>query len=1038
MTIFPSPRRRLHRNRTGMALVVCLALLVLLTAVVLAFFARTMANQMVESSRTNRVKTELLSASAGDYIIGRFLQEISDPANSTVKTLDGRSAYYPKTASNAVPQRKIVGAISETDDIFLNLIRQSVPSADPNAATVSSAAPARNGRAIGLQRWNAPRLLGGAGFSFESQLPNWIYVNADGTVTNAVSTNAMGRFAYNIYNEGGLLDANVAGYPSSVSGTNLFAIKDTMAGADLTQLGLSHSCIDSLVAFRNPDAVTAAAYTNNVLDAARDGFNFRSGQTYTNNLFTTRQDLIRYAQVQNPELTNALPYLSPFVRGLASPSFQPDASRPKVGSEDDRFNPTLLDIRVGKVFTRMDGSTAEVGEPLLKRRFPLRRLAWIGRNGPAADATATQIEQAFGLVYQNGSWRYVHGSGDHILTLEEIRDLSTGREPDFFELLQAGMLYGSLGKTGAGNAAVLAIDRSLAKQVLQVGANLIDQADENSSTTTILFNGMEVYGIENLPYLYRVFLTPYRFHGSSQPFTQENVGIWFQPEIWNPHANAATPAQDAPTVFRFVATGRVVAAFGYMSDASIPYPEGYKMGPVKIFPDPSSDSGSGIRFSTTTADFSQPQPLRPDNGASASGADVVADDGLQNFLGLHVGTVSAPDFRHTNDPEDSYYKYATVFFQAPVSFLLQYLEDGKWVTYSCVSQVDVQAYDGERPSGNMFLTYRPASFYSLIDPRTDRFNMTIGFTELNPGDLHFGPNYNSGLTQRSTADIGAQRHGGVSTWPGWVLGGPNVVGVPMGYFGTVSDNLPSSVCHYTDPDGVLRPADGAYTAGSLPYGYPLATNNLESRPVVLNRPFRSVAEMGFASRDMPWKHLDFFSKDSADAALLDLFCVEESSSAAQTQGHPELESGRVDLNTHQTKVLQALLANTPKSESNDTLSAADAATLAASLVARTTDPARGPLVNPSELVTKWAQDLNYEAKRDQVIKRRRETAIRALADVGTTRTWSLLIDLVVQSGRIVPGSTSFQIEGEERCWLHVIIDRPTGKVVSQFSELVYE
>jgi len=1035
MTIFPSPRRSLHRNRTGMALVVCLALLVLLTAVVLAFFARTMANQMVESSRTNRVKTELLSASAGDYTIGRFLQEISDPANSTVRTLDGQSVYYPKMASNAVPQRKIVGAISETDDIFLNLIRQSVPSADPNAATVSSAAPARNGRTIGPQRWNAPQLLGGAGFSSESQLPNWIYVNADGTVTNAVSKNAIGRFAYNAYNEGGLLDANVAGYPSSVSGTNLFAIKGTMAGADLTQLGLSPSSIDSLVAFRNPDATTAAGYTNNVLSSARDGFNFRSGQTYTNNLFTTRQDLIRYAQVQNPELTNALPYMSPFVRGLASPSFQPDASRPKVGSEDDRFNPSLLDIRVGKAFTRMDGSTAEIGEPLLKRRFPLRRLAWIGRNGPAAGATATQIEQAFGLVYQNGSWQYMHGSGDRLLTLEEVRDLPTGREPDFFELLQAGMLYGSLGKTGAGNTD---IDKNPANQVLQVGANLIDQADENSFPTTISFNGTEFYGIENLPYLYRVFMTPYRFHGASQPSTQENVGIWFQPEIWNPHANAATPAPDAPTVFRFVATGQVVAAFGYMSDDSIPYPGGYRMGPVNTFSDPATDSGSGIRFSTTAANFSQPQPLRTDTGASASGADVVTDDGLQNFLGLHAGTVSAPDFRHTNDSEDAYYKYATVFFQTPVSFLLQYLEDGKWVTYSRISQVDVQAYDGERPPGNMFQTYNPASFYSLIDPRTDRFNMTVGFTELSPGDLRFGPNYNSGLTQRPTADIGAQRHGGVNAWPGWVLDGPNVVGALLGYFGTVSDNLPSSVCRYTDPDGVLRPADGAYTDGSLPEGYPLATNNWESRPVVLNRPFLSVAEMGFASRDMPWKHLDFFSKDSADAALLDLFCVEESSPAAQTPARPELEAGRIDLNTRQAKVLQALLANTPKSESNDTLSAADAATLAASLVARTTDPARGPLVNPSELVTKWAQDLSYGAKRDRVIKRRRETAIRALTDVGTTRTWNLLIDIVVQSGRIVPGSTSFQIEGEQRCWLHVIIDRPTGKVVSQFRELVYE
>lgn len=293
-----------RRPRKGMALVICLALLVLITAVVMAFFARTTANRVVESSRMNRVKSELLAQSASDYVVGRFLQEIAAPANSTITTVSGSSIYYPKVAANAVPVRSFSSAISPTDTNYANLIRQSVPGADPNATSISTSVAAKGGRAISARRWNAPSLLGGAGFSSAGQLPNWIYVNPDGAVTNSPSTNAIGRFAYNVYNEGGLLDVNVAGYPSTVTGADLAAIKGTQAGADLTQLGVSQSSVDALVAFRNPDAASPSIYSNIVRSAAQDGFNFRASPLYYNNLFTSRQDLIRYAQSQNPGLTN--------------------------------------------------------------------------------------------------------------------------------------------------------------------------------------------------------------------------------------------------------------------------------------------------------------------------------------------------------------------------------------------------------------------------------------------------------------------------------------------------------------------------------------------------------------------------------------------------------------------------------------------------------------------------------------------------------------------------------------------------------------
>ena len=105
--------------------------------------------------------------------------------------------------------------------------------------------------------------------------------------------------------------------------------------------------------------------------------------------------------------------------------------------------------------------------------------------------------------------------------------------------------------------------------------------------------------------------------------------------------------------------------------------------------------------------------------------------------------------------------------------------------------------------------------------------------------------------------------------------------------------------------GVVRPGDDFWTGTS---GLPntsgtTATNNIyqaaDARPVVLNRPFRSVGELGYAFRDMPYKSLDLSSSVSVDAALLDFFTTD----TAQTR----LAAGKVDLNTRQTQVLQAVL-----------------------------------------------------------------------------------------------------------------------------------
>ena len=67
--------------------------------------------------------------------------------------------------------------------------------------------------------------------------------------------------------------------------------------------------------------------------------------------------------------------------------------------------------------------------------------------------------------------------------------------------------------------------------------------------------------------------------------------------------------------------------------------------------------------------------------------------------------------------------------------------------------------------------------------------------------------------------------------------------------------------------------------------------------------------------------------------------------------------------------------------------------------------------------------------------------MRALTDSGQAGTWNLMIDLVAQIGKYPPSATSvnqFRVEGETRYWIHLSIDRQTGKVIDQLLEVVNE
>jgi hypothetical protein len=202
-----------------------------------------------------------------------------------------------------------------------------------------------------------------------------------------------------------------------------------------------------------------------------------------------------------------------------------------------------------------------------------------------------------------------------------------------------------------------------------------------------------------------------------------------------------------------------------------------------------------------------------------------------------------------------------------------------------------------------------------------------------------------------------------------------------------------------------------------------------------------VAELGYAFRDLPFKSLDFFTANSADAGLLDTFCLTESPVSGVT-------AGVINPNSANQPVLRAVLARVLKDELNasSTLGVipdSEADRIATTMINVT---ATTPLLNRSELATRVAPALvatNFvNIIPDPEIKARRESVLRALADVSNTRTWNVMIDVIAQAGRFPPssagGAGDFIVEGERRSWLHAAIDRFTGRVVARSVESINE
>ena len=1188
--------KEIHRNpgfspKPGISLVVVISLIGLLSLLAVSLLAMVTFNRQTNQLESESRKSRMLAEAAFHTTLGDLLDEMKNGAASVTesKLEDGttlrRYDFTGKPAGLTVT--RAAKSTSFADSVLVKQSASGVafhthggqPSKRASAESTASGADP-----LDPTLWAKPRLLPSAAGFGKDTAPDWIYVSRNGE--NPLSYSAdlkrkedsgesnakfvIGRYAYNLYDTSGLIDINVAGHPAGTPDNERVGHKGSLTMADLAGLpGMTPAAATNFANWKHDWSVKP---TSPVAipeeDAAQTYIRLSEGSGWqrmaaNDNLFLGRQDLLRFAKLRPEDLPDAaLPSLTHFSRDLDAPSWRPHPNRPKIKSRaaqggndahtaENKVNPDLM------AFSKTRQSY------LLQRRFPLERLKWVAtpdKNGPLDPLKA---EKYFGLRWTGDHWAYTQArpNGD-LYTLE---DVPAGREPNFFEILRAAVLCGSLGRqygaTGLFAGPELqnwshklgGIDGSINMNILEMGACIIDQADRDSYPTAISLKGAQrdfwAFGKEDVPYLYRTLAVPYRrggirnikvYHndGAAAQTEAYEVAMMLQCGLWRPHQIAKN--FKGPEKFRI--RPQHVDLFGgsmfYLQGGwpmpgkgPVPFPPQIREGDYSYWNGPNFrntnpelfpkvfDGKETIELAIPHAStaFREPQTVHSpeharSNGYTVSGSkmDVIADDlrwpGLPPFrsvIGFLVGKgvtariENAPNVGTGNRLGDGFFR------GDPIEFMLEYqAEDGNWRPYQRAEFTYFSTFSRHYQNDPYWKTAAWIWSSFLIDPRTARFGGIGGTNQgwaqsQNPGGgsrtgpddfaprLHWPEGAAIRWEKEQTVSFdGEPLFSGVWSWwrqpapnTGWNFNGNIEWWMNMNHVGCLeNDNKAWNQKHtlaYQDPDGVLRPGVGAenvWGQARSNFGNPMSRRyainhstgaltagaSLAGRPLVLNRPFRSVGELAHCFRGTPWRDIDFLHGSSPDAGLLDVFSLYEDpdESKAADPAAPVV-AGRVNLNTASKDTLAALLRGTALDDGRY-LDASLATTLANDIHQwlRSGAAGQGPLDSKAALVGSAVPDasvtkngLIYKLSEkiansdDQSVNDRREFAVRALSDGTTVRAWTFMLDLVVQSGQLAGGASSlqqFQATSEKRFWIHFTIDRPSGKVIEVQWEPVVE
>ena len=486
------------------ALVIVLAVVVLLSGLVVAYLTRAGIDRQLAQIGFQERKSDFLARSALNIVVTDFKREIASGA--------------VVTASNVQPQRW--GTPPPGGTPFPNLIRRSVQG-DPTGRTSSlSSGPAASANPkrgeITSSRWNSHYLLPRSSSSgndstpaFNFAAPDWVLLTPQGPNSDPVPDSVIGRYAYAVYDEGGMLDVNLAGFPyyassspppapaftpglllsdigrkGSIAFADLRAIPTTAGGALLSAGG-----INAIVGWRNYATVhpystfpnftfdlpsfvggTGTRFVNYFAGSPPIGttqdFRTVSTTTYlnrTDQAFITRTELIKL-QAEAGFGAGGLQYLGTFSREKNAPTWK-------------------------------------AGTAAITGRFYIGNLNLLKPNPP--NEQNVDIQKYFGLKWVNGRagtispptpaipghWQYTGASGNAL----QDRIPAFTSNPEFFQLLNHAM-----NRTNGDDS-----DHILT--TLSIGAALIDQYDGDSAadpltqttTTMIEYAGGWAFGLEN-------------------------------------------------------------------------------------------------------------------------------------------------------------------------------------------------------------------------------------------------------------------------------------------------------------------------------------------------------------------------------------------------------------------------------------------------------------------------------------------------------------------------------------------------------------
>ncbi len=975
MKTVPESTVRGQCHRPGISLVVVISLMGLLSVLAVSLLAMVTSNRQTNHLEAESRKSEMLARSAFNALLADLTDEMKSGSASVTETKMKDGTLFRRYDCTGKPAgMTVTRAVKSQTFAETCLVKQSASGVPfhSQGGQPSQRASAESTTAgidpLSPSIWAKPRLLPSSVALGTDTTPDWIYVSRDGS--NPVTYKSelkqreisgepnpkfvIGRYAYNLYDTSGLMDLNAAGHPAAQPEAGRVGAKGTLALADLTALtGMSAQGVSDLSAWKHDWSGDATKLEDYLRLSEGSGWKVLAAN---DNLFLSRQDLLHFARLR-PEVLpdDVVPMLTHFSRDLDAPSFRPHPNRPKVArkgeqggndayGQDDTLNPDL------------SAYDEKRDRQLLPRRFPLERLKWVATPGSGGPVSPEKAEKYFGLKWNGTAWDYVHARPDG--RMYTLQDIPEGREANFFEILRASVLVGSLGRQFAARGwddldqklsmhqlptagGIGGIDASINLNIMELGACLIDQYDSDSYPTDIVISGgsrpYSVFGKEDVPYINRLSAIPYRGKslrikvykkdGTAANTECYEAAMVLQPALWRPHQ--VVEDYNGPTNFR-IRPRHIDQAGGSMfymtrgwavpGRGAQPAPDRSTAGDYTYWGGPNYRATESSYFPKTftgadyldvtvahsSTAFREPQSVHsPAHGAIA---------------GYSVGgtaqpvTVRSADLRWEGLP--------TSFTQVS-GFLVGHAltariepgaagDDRLQVGYFRGDPIEVQMeYEGPdgnwHPYQNAEFTYKSnwahhylvadpdwqteAFYWSsyLVDPRTARFGglatilaggvKTKSWTTLDPQMT---------WPEGASLAFGSQRGEGVR--PGWTVPAANTGWNFNGDASYVAPYNPGGIAEnnkvawsegntfaYKDPDDVRRPGAAALNDyGSGTTGNPMlrrgsisttgklnvSSSALAGRPRILNRPFRSVAELAYSFRGTPWRDIDFLNPSS--------------------------------------------------------------------------------------------------------------------------------------------------------------------------------